>query len=61
MTRHRAPAWRESEAGQTATEMLMMMGLLTAMLISATGIIVPTMRWVVERLVKHMVVYVSSP
>jgi hypothetical protein len=61
MTRPQAPASSESEAGQTTTEMLMMMGLLTAMLISATGIIVPTMRWVVERLVKHMVVFVSSP
>jgi hypothetical protein len=47
--------------GQTANEMLMIMGLLTAMLIAVTGIVLPTMEWVVEQLVEHMIFYVSSP
>src|SRR5262245_44263924 len=34
---------RASEAGQTANEMLMIMGLLTAMIIATTNIVIPTM------------------
>jgi hypothetical protein len=48
-------------AGQTANEMLMIMGLLTAILISVTGIVIPTMSFVVERLTKHLLIYVGSP
>jgi hypothetical protein len=49
------------ERGQTATEYLMIAGLLTAMLIVLTNIIVPTMRDVGVRIVQHMVLYLTSP
>jgi hypothetical protein len=54
-------AVRESNRGQTANEMLMIMGLLTAMIISVTGIVLPTIGFVVERLTKHLLIYVGSP
>lgn len=52
-------AWR-SARGQTTTEYLMILGLLTAIIISLTQIIVPAVGWVVVKLVRHMAVYVSS-
>jgi Flp pilus assembly pilin Flp len=53
-------ARRRSQRGQTTVEYLMIAGLITAIIISLTKIIVPTMAWVVVRLVRHMAVYVSS-
>ena len=42
------------ERGQTATEYLMIAGLMTAMLIVLTSIIVPTMKTVGVKVVEHM-------
>ena len=54
--------WRtRSRAGQTPTEYLMIAGLITAMIIVLTGIIVPTMREVTVRLATHIIVNLSSP
>ena len=47
--------------GQTTTEYLMIAGLLTAMLIVLSGIIIPTMRVVTLRLADHIIVNLSSP
>jgi len=48
-------------SGQTAVEYLMIAGLLTAMLIVLTSIIVPTMKTVGKKVVEHMVLHLSSP
>jgi len=50
----------EDEQGQTTTEYLMIAGLLTAIIIALTKIIVPTMAWVVVKLVNHMAIGISS-
>jgi Flp pilus assembly pilin Flp len=50
-----------SERGQTANEYLMIAGLMTAMLIVLTSIIVPTMKTVGVKVVEHMVLHLSSP
>ena len=47
--------------GQTTTEYLMIAGLMTAMLIVITSIVVPTMKFVGEQVVQHIVVNLSSP
>ena len=52
-------AWRD-RAGQTVTEYLMIAGLLSAMIIMLTQIIVPGVANPVVDLVRHMVVYLSS-
>lgn len=39
----------------------MIAGLVTAMLITLTGIIVPTMRWVTVRTTEHILLHLSSP
>ena len=52
-------AWRD-QAGQTVTEYLMIAGLLTAMIIVLTQIIVPGVALPVVDLVRHMVIYLSS-
>ena len=52
---------RRSERGQTANEYLMIAGLMTAMLIVLSSIIVPTMKLVGVRVVEHMVLHLSSP
>lgn len=52
---------RRSRRGQAPTEYLMMAGLLTAMLIVLSGIIIPTMRDVTIRLATHIIVNLSSP
>ena len=49
------------ERGQTAVEYLMIAGLMTAMLIVLTSIIVPTMKLVGVKVVQHMVLHLSSP
>jgi Flp pilus assembly pilin Flp len=51
---------RRSQRGQTTVEYLMIAGLITAIIISLTKIIVPAMAWVVVKLVRHMAIYVSS-
>jgi Flp pilus assembly pilin Flp len=48
------------ERGQTTTEYLMIAGLLTAIIVSLTKIIVPTMAWVVVKLVNQMAIGISS-
>jgi Flp pilus assembly pilin Flp len=52
-------SWR-GERGQTLTEYLMIVGLLTALIISLTKIIVPALSYVVVHLVRHMAVYLTS-
>jgi len=47
--------------GQAANEYLMIAGLMTAMLIVLTSIIVPTMKTVGVKVVEHMVLHLSSP
>jgi Flp pilus assembly pilin Flp len=59
MTRTRRPRL-DDECGQTTTEYLMIAGLLTAIIVSLTKIIVPTMAWVVVKLVNHMAIGISS-
>ena len=49
------------ERGQTANEYLMIAGLITAMLIVLSSIIVPTMKLIGVRVVQHMVLHLSSP
>lgn len=48
------------DRGQTTTEYLMIAGLLTAIIIALTKIIVPTMAWVAVKLVNHMAIGISS-
>lgn len=48
------------EAGQTTTEYLMILGLLTAIIVAVTGIIVPFMGNAMTRMVRHMVLYMTS-
>src|SRR5262245_33493622 len=50
----------QDDRGQTATEYLMIAGLLTAIIISLTSTIVPTIGYVVVSLVKHMSFSLSS-
>lgn len=51
---------RDGERGQTFTEYMMILGLLSAIIIALTGIIVPGITYVVVRIVRHIVLYVSS-
>jgi hypothetical protein len=46
--------------GQTTSEYLMILGLLTAIIISLTQIIVPPVALAIVRLVRHMAIFVSS-
>jgi Flp pilus assembly pilin Flp len=48
------------ESGQTFTETAMILGLIAAIIISLTTIVVPAFRVVVARAVTHMVVYVGT-
>jgi Flp pilus assembly pilin Flp len=48
------------EDGQTVSEYLMILGLVTAIIIALTKIIVPGVALGVLGLLEHMVVYVSS-
>jgi Flp pilus assembly pilin Flp len=50
-----------SESGQTFTEYTMILGLLTAIIIGLTAIIVPGLGQAVVGLVNHMLVYMGSP
>jgi Flp pilus assembly pilin Flp len=59
MSRRRPPR-AGRDAGQATTEYLMIAGLLTAMILALTQIIVPAIAWAVARLATHMAVYVSS-
>ncbi len=51
---------RRGEPGQTVTEYLMILGIVTAIIIVLTKIIVPGVTIGVIGLLEHMVVYVSS-
>ena len=53
-------AWR-NERGQTTSEYLMVAGLLTAIIVVLTGIIVPGVARPVVGLVRHMMVNLSTP
>jgi hypothetical protein len=53
-------AWRD-DRGQTVTEYLMVTGLLTAIIVVLTGIIVPGVAVPVVGLVRHMMVHLSTP
>ena len=50
----------QSDAGQTVTEYLMILGFITAVIIALTKLIVPAVARGVLGLLTHMVVYVSS-
>jgi len=50
----------QSNAGQTVTEYLMILGFITAVIIALTKLIVPAVARGVLGLLTHMVVYVSS-
>ena len=50
----------QSQAGQTVTEYLMILGFITAVIIALTKLIVPAVARGVLGLLTHMVVYVSS-
>jgi Flp pilus assembly pilin Flp len=52
--RRRRGARRRGDRGQTFTEYLMILGFLTAMIISLTSVIVPTIREVVATLITQM-------
>ena len=54
-------ALHRGNRGQVANEYLMIAGLMTAMLIVLTSIIVPTMKTVGVKVVEHMVLHLSSP
>ena len=54
------PRTRKSEAGQTFTETAMILGILTALIIGLTGIIVPSFSTAIAGLVRHMIVFVGS-
>lgn len=47
-------------SGQTTTEYLMILGLLTAMIVALTQIIVPGVAVTIVQLVQHMVRFLSS-
>jgi hypothetical protein len=51
---------RNPAAGQTFTETAMILGILTAIIIGLTGIIVPSFATAIAGLVRHMLVFVGS-
>lgn len=51
---------RGSEAGQTVTEYLMILGIMTAIIIALSKMIVPAIAYGVIGLLNHMIVFVSS-
>ena len=59
-TRGRSGPRRRRDAGQTVTEYLMILGIVTAIIIALTKMIVPAVARGVLGLLTHMVVYVSS-
>ena len=54
------PRMVRREAGQTFTETAMILGILTAIIIALTGIIVPGFSTAIARLVRHMLVFVGT-
>jgi len=48
------------QGGQTFTEYTMILGILTAIIVALTGMIVPQMRFVIQRLVTYMAIYLTS-
>ncbi len=48
------------QRGQTVNELLMILGLLTAIIIAVSGIVVPVMVEAVGRLITHQAVYLTS-
>ena len=55
-----SPRTARREAGQTFTETAMILGILTAIIIALTGIIVPGFSTAIARLVRHMLVFVGT-
>ena len=51
---------RGGETGQTFTETAMILGIMAAIIISLTTLIVPAYSEMISGLVKHMVVYVGT-
>ena len=49
-----------AEAGQTFTETAMILGIISAIIIALTGIIVPGFASAVAGLVRHMLVFMGS-
>ena len=49
------------EAGQTFTEYTMILGVLTAVIISVLGIAVPVISWMAVNIAKQFAMYISSP
>ncbi len=50
-----------STRGQAAIEYLMVLGMVTAMLIAFTGMLIPVIRYVFGTLVGRIAVYLTSP
>lgn len=48
------------EAGQTFTETVMLLGILSAIIVALTGIVVPGFSTAIAQLVRHMLVYVGA-
>jgi hypothetical protein len=53
-------ACRRPEAGQTFTETVMILGIISAIIIALTGIIVPGFSAAIAGLVRHMLVFMGS-
>ena len=60
MTATRMRGLLRHEEGQTFTEYIMILGLVSAIIIAVTGIVVPGLANIVVRLVMHMSIYLSS-
>ena len=51
---------RSGERGQAFVEYTMMLGLLAAIIIAITGLIVPAIGTLIADMVQHIAIYVSS-
>lgn len=48
-----------SERGQTFVEYTMILGLVTAIIVFVTGLVVPAVSWVVVQLVNYLYIYLT--
>lgn len=48
------------DRGQTTTEYLMILGLVTSIIVALEQIVIPTIRWVVNVLLTHMATCVTT-
>ncbi len=57
--RRRTTAALGDERGQTFVEYTMILGLVTAIIIFLTGLVVPAVSWVVVQLVNYLYIYLT--